>query len=85
MIVAKYRKSELISNYTILSIFALFAILHLIVLFFNSIKQQEEFGINPLGEINPSHLIMAPFNTGGRPHGSLLLNKRASKLAIIVD
>ena len=49
MIVAKYRKSELISNYTILSIFALFAILPLIVLFFNSIKPQEEFGINPLG------------------------------------
>tara|TARA_B110000014_G_scaffold259783_1_gene248222 strand:+ start:4603 stop:5439 length:837 start_codon:yes stop_codon:yes gene_type:complete len=49
VIVAKYRKSELISNYTILSIFALFAILPLIVLFFNSIKPQEEFGINPLG------------------------------------
>ena len=49
MIVAKYRKSELISNYTILSIFALFAILPLILLFFNSIKPQEEFGVNPLG------------------------------------
>ena len=49
MIVAKYRKSELVSNYTILSIFALFAILPLILLFFNSIKPQEEFGITPLG------------------------------------
>ena len=49
MIVAKYRKSELISNYTILTILALTCILPILLLFFNSIKPQEEFGINPLG------------------------------------
>ena len=60
MIVAKYRKSELVSNYTILSIFALFAILPLILLFFNSIKPQEEFGINPLGF--PSEIRLQNFS-----------------------
>ena len=49
MIVAKYRKSELVSNYTILTILALTCILPIMLLFFNSIKPQEEFGINPLG------------------------------------
>ncbi|PPR49716.1 MAG: L-arabinose transport system permease protein AraQ [Alphaproteobacteria bacterium MarineAlpha5_Bin5] len=49
MIVAKYRRSELISNYTILTILALFSFLPILLLFFNSIKAQEEFGINPLG------------------------------------
>ena len=60
MIVAKYRKSELVSNYTILSIFALFAILPLVLLFFNSIKPQEEFGINPLGF--PSEIRLQNFS-----------------------
>ena len=49
MIVAKYRRSELISNYTILTVLALTCILPILLLFFNSIKPQEEFGINPLG------------------------------------
>ena len=49
MIVAKYRKRELVSNYTILTILALTCILPIMLLFFNSIKPQEEFGINPLG------------------------------------
>ena len=49
MIVAKYRKSELISNYTILTFFALFAFLPILLLVMNSIKPQEEFGINALG------------------------------------
>jgi len=38
MIVAKYRKSELISNYTILTILALTCILPILLLFFNSIN-----------------------------------------------
>ncbi len=49
MIVAKYRKSELLSNYAILTIFALFAALPILLLVMNSIKPQEEFGINALG------------------------------------
>ena len=49
MIVAKYRSREVISNYIILIIFALIAILPLAVLIFNSIKPQREFGVNPLG------------------------------------
>ena len=49
MIVAKYRSREVISNYIILIIFALIAILPLAVLIFNSIKPQMEFGVNPLG------------------------------------
>ena len=49
MIVAKYRKSELVSNYTILTILALTCILPIMLLFFNSLKPVEEFGINPLG------------------------------------
>ena len=49
MIVAKFRKSELISNYVILTVLALFCILPILLLFFNSIKPQEEFGVNPLG------------------------------------
>ena len=60
MIVAKYRKYELVSNYFILSMFALFAILPLILLFFNSIKPQEEFGINPLGF--PSEIRLQNFS-----------------------
>ena len=49
MITAKYRKSELISNYFILTLLALFCILPILLMFFNSIKPQEEFGVNPLG------------------------------------
>ena len=49
MITAKYRKTELISNYFILTILALFCILPILLMFFNSIKPQEEFGLNPLG------------------------------------
>ena len=49
MITAKYRKSELISNYFILTLLALFCILPILLMFFNSIKPQEEFGLNPLG------------------------------------
>jgi len=49
MITAKYRKSELISNYFILTLLALFCILPIFLMFFNSIKPQEEFGVNPLG------------------------------------
>ena len=49
MITAKYRKTELISNYFILTVLALFCILPILLMFFNSIKPQEEFGLNPLG------------------------------------
>ena len=49
MITAKYRKSELISNYFILTLLALFCVLPILLMFFNSIKPQEEFGVNPLG------------------------------------
>ena len=49
MITAKYRKTELISNYFILTVLALFCILPILLMFFNSIKPQEEFGVNPLG------------------------------------
>ena len=56
MIVAKYRRREVIPNYIILSIFALIAILPLLVLIFNSIKPQAEFGINPLGPPNELRL-----------------------------
>ena len=49
MITAKYRKTELISNYFILTVLALFCILPIVLMFFNSIKPQEEFGLNPLG------------------------------------
>ena len=49
MIVAKFRKRELVSNYIILTILALTCILPIMLLFFNSIKPQEEFGINPFG------------------------------------
>ena len=49
MIVAQYRKRELVSNYTILTILALTCILPIMLLFFNSVKPQEEFGLNPLG------------------------------------
>ena len=49
MITAKYRKTELMSNYFILTVLALFCILPILLMFFNSIKPQEEFGLNPLG------------------------------------
>ena len=64
MIVAKYRRSELISNYSILTILALTCILPILLLFFNSIKPQEEFGINPLG---------FPLSSQLSPFGSFLL------------
>ena len=54
MIVAKYRKSELLSNYAILTIFALFAALPILLLVMNSIKPQEEFGINVFQHIGKS-------------------------------
>jgi len=60
MIVAKYRSREVISNYIILIIFALIAILPLAVLIFNSIKPQMEFGINPLGP--PSEIRFENFS-----------------------
>ena len=59
MIVARYRKSELLSNYAILTIFALFAFLPILLLVMNSIKPQEEFGINALGF--PSDIRLANF------------------------
>ena len=60
MIVAKYRSREVISNYIILIIFALIAILPLAVLIFNSIKPQMEFGVNPLGP--PSEIRFENFS-----------------------
>jgi raffinose/stachyose/melibiose transport system permease protein len=60
MIVAKYRRREVISNYIILIIFALIAILPLAVLLFNSIKPQMEFGVNPLGP--PSEIRFENFS-----------------------
>ena len=49
MIVAKYRKQELVVNYTILTFLASIALFPILLLFFNSIKPQEEFGVNALG------------------------------------
>lgn len=60
MIIAKYRRRELISNYIILIIFALIAVLPLVVLVFNSLKPDAEFGFNPLGP--PSEIRFANFS-----------------------
>ena len=93
MIVAKYRKSELISNYTILTILALTCILPILLLFFNSIKPQEEFGINPLGFPNTvrfANFVDAWFigeyaqiflNSSKLVIGTLILNLTVSGLA----
>ena len=49
MTTQKHRRTELIPNYFILTILALFSILPILLLIFNSVKPQEEFGINALG------------------------------------
>ena len=44
-----FRSRDQIPNYIVLTIFTAFSILPIILLFLNSIKPQEEFGVNPLG------------------------------------
>ena len=61
MIVAKYRKQELVVNYTILTFLALIALLPILLLFFNSIKPQEEFGVKDRKStrLNSSHVVIS--------------------------
>ena len=44
-----FRSRDQIPNYIVLTIFTAFSVLPIILLFLNSIKPQEEFGVNPLG------------------------------------
>ena len=49
MAISKFKKREGLFNHLILMILAMTIILPLLVLLFNSIKPQSEFGTNPLG------------------------------------
>ena len=59
MLVSNFRRKEAIPNHFILILFALLALLPILVLFFNSIKPFSEFGLNPLGP--PSEVRLQNF------------------------
>ena len=59
MLVSNFRRKEAIPNHFILILFALLAVLPILVLFFNSIKPFSEFGLNPLGP--PSEIRLQNF------------------------
>ena len=59
MLVSNFRRKEAIPNHFILFLFALLAVLPILVLFFNSIKPFSEFGLNPLGP--PSEIRLQNF------------------------
>lgn len=52
----KRRGPNLTVNYVVLTVMALFAVLPLIVLFFNSVKSRTDWGLNPLGPPSQIHL-----------------------------
>ena len=93
MLVSNFRRKEAIPNHFILILFALLAVLPILVLFFNSIKPFSEFGLNPLGPPSEIRLQNFPdawiageytkifFNSAKLVFGSVLLCLAVSLLA----
>ena len=93
MLVSNFRRKEAIPNHFILILFALLAVLPILVLFFNSIKPFSEFGLNPLGPPSEVRLQNFPdaliagectkifFNSSKLVFGSVILCLAVSLLA----